>query len=420
MNILLLAQYYAPEDVAAAVWIPQLAEDLNAKGNHVTVLTAFPNYPGRVVFEGFRRKVYQREKINGVEVIRTWIYANPSNAHLSRLLNWGSFCLSALFGGMLARPKADVIYAIIPPLPLGMTALVLGKILGARVVTNVQDIYPLIAVQLGILKNRAVIRFFEWMERFIYRHSTALVGISDEFVRHFCSKGAKGAKAVVIPNWADSDAIKPQSSQTLLRKEIAGGAKTIALYSGTLSHNSCTEVIVQAAERIGGSDICFLIVGDGVKKAQLQQYVRDKNLTNVVFRPFQPLARYSEVLATGDIALVALNTAASMASVPSKVFKHMAAGRPIVAITKGGNELQRLIIDFQMGIVVDPDDVDAVATAIVLLSSDRNLREKMGANARTAIENHFARPICIDKIEVVLKDAADAIGRFSDSADEAV
>jgi colanic acid biosynthesis glycosyl transferase WcaI len=406
MRVLLIAQYYAPEDVAAAVWIPQLAEDLRAKGNHVTVLTAFPNYPRRVVFEGYRRKIFQREKINGVEVIRTWIYANPSNAHWSRVLNWGSFCLSALLGGLFSRIKADAIYVIIPPLPLGMTAILLGKIIGAKVITNVQDIYPLIAVQLGILKNPRLIRLFEWMEGYIYRHSKVLVGISEEFVLHFRRTGAEERQVVMIPNWADSEAIKPQSPQTLLRKEIAGEGKTIVLYSGTLSHNSCTEVIVQAAERIGTPDICFLIVGDGVKKEQLQQYVREKKLTNVIFRPFQPLARYSEVLATGDIALVTLNTAASPASVPSKVFKHMAAGRPIIAITKSGNELQRLITNFEMGIVTDPDDINGIARAIARLSADRSLREKMGANARLAIENHFARPTCIGKIENILKDVS--------------
>ncbi len=403
MRILLIAQYYAPEDVAAAVWIPQLAEDLSAKGNHVTVLTAFPNYPRRVVFEGYRRKIYQREKIDNVEVIRTWIYANPSNAHWSRLLNWGSFCVSALIGGLISRVKADVIYAIIPPLPLGITALLLGKIIGAKVVTNVQDIYPMIAVQLGILRNPALIRMFEWIERCIYRNSRAVVGISEEFVGHFRRYGAPEKRALMVPNWADSEAIKPQSPDTLLRKEIKGDNKTIVLYSGTLSHNSCTEAIVQAAERIGSPDICFLIVGDGVKKKSLQQYACERELTNVIFMPFQPLARYSEVLATGDIALVALNTAASLASVPSKVFKHMAAGRPIVAITKRGNELQRLITDFEMGIVADPDDIDGIAEAIVKLSGDRNLRERMGANARLAIENYFSRPICVGKIENILK-----------------
>src|ERR1035437_9119932 len=100
MKILIIAQYYKPEDVAAAVWIPQLAEDLVAKGHHVTVLTAFPNYPKRGVFDGYKNKIFQCETIDGVEVIRTWIYANPSGAYWSRLLNWGSFCISSLLGGL--------------------------------------------------------------------------------------------------------------------------------------------------------------------------------------------------------------------------------------------------------------------------------------------------------------------------------
>jgi hypothetical protein len=127
MRILVLCQYYAPEEVGASIWVTEMAEDLVRLGHEVTVATAFPNYPKRQVFDAYKGKKFQREMLNGVEVWRSYIYANPSESTKSRLLNWASFCASSCLSIAFRRKKHDVIYAIMPPLPLGMVAAWLKK-----------------------------------------------------------------------------------------------------------------------------------------------------------------------------------------------------------------------------------------------------------------------------------------------------
>ena len=405
MKILVISQYYYPEDVAAAVWIPQLTKDLAIKGHRVTMLTAFPNYPRRKIFHGYRGKVYQKEWIDGIEVIRTWIYANPNNANWSRLLNWGSFCISSFIGGILEAKRPDVIYAILPPLPLGFFSIILSRIKHSHVVCCIEDIYPLIAVELGILKNHAFINFFSWMERWIYQHTDGLVGLSDGFKQHFIEQGANERKINVIPNWADSSTIFPSSKMTSLRKELNINDNFVVLYSGNLSHNSSVDSLIDAANKLRKYLITFLIVGDGVFKDELVAKAKKENITNVLFLPFQPLTRYPEILASADLTVVTLNISSTLASVPSKIFKQMAAGRPILSITNPGSELDRMVTDHKMGICVSPQDSSAIAEKILWLFNHRKQNDEMGQNGRLALEKYYSRTRCIDLVEKAIMRA---------------
>jgi colanic acid biosynthesis glycosyl transferase WcaI len=401
MHILIIAQYFKPESVGASIWIHQLAVDLVNMGHRVTVLTGFPNYPKRIVFDGYRGKIFMREQIDGVDVFRTYIYASPNEALWSRALNFGSFCASAALGG-LAVPKPDVIYCIMPPLPLGLSAEFLGLFKRAPIVLNVQDIYPDIAIALGFLRNRLVIRFFQAMERFIYRWAAAIIVISDGFRENLVSKGVAPSKIYVVPNWADPDFIRPGPKDNSFRQQLGVGDRFTLIYSGNLSHNSNLEPLIGAAELLRDQPFAFVIVGEGVRKAQLERIVREKKLNNVLFIPFQPLELYPQVLAAADMNVVTLSTQAAMASVPSKVFKIMASGRPVLAITVQGNEVHRLVSEAKCGLCVPPDDPVALAEILRYAAAHQDELEQMGKNGRRYLEERFSRQKCVSQIEEIL------------------
>lgn len=405
MHILILAQYYAPESVGVGIHIRELALDLQARGHRVTVLTAFPNYPGGVIFDGYRGKLYQRESLEGIDVVRTWIYASPSKALWSRLINFGSFCASSLPGGLLARVRPDVIYAVLPPLPLGVTAVTLGAVRGAPVIVHIQDIYPDIAVALGVLRNRRMISFFQLMEKWVYAHSRRVVVISEGFRENLLAKGVAPGKLVVVPNWADPDFIQPGERDNEFRRELQVDGHFTLIYAGSLSHNSNVEPVLHAAGLLRDEPFQFVIVGDGVRRAALEQLAAQHALSNVQFKPFQPLARYPQVLAAADMNLVTLSTQAALASVPSKIFKQMAAGRPVLAITAPGNEVARLVRDAGCGIAVPPDDPGALVAALRWAAAHPQELAEMGRCGRRYLEQHHSRAGCIERIDGILREA---------------
>jgi len=405
MHILLVTQYFKPESIGSPIWIHELAVDMVNMGHHVTVLTGFPNYPDRIIFEGYRGKVFQREWLDGVEVIRTYIYASPNEAFWSRALNFGSFCASSGLGGVVAS-KPDVIYCLMPPLPLGLSAEFIGLVKHTPVVVNVQDIYPDIAISLGILRNGLAIHFFQWMEHLIYRQAAGVVVISDGFKENLLRKGVPAQKIHVVPNWADPDFIRPGQKDNPFRRGLNVGDRFTLIYSGNLSHNSDVEPLIEAARLLKDEPFAFVIVGDGVRKANLMRKAQEKRLNNVYFLPFQPLEVYPQVLTAADMNLVTLNIQATMASVPSKVFKMMASGRPILAITGKGNEVHRLVTKAGCGVCVPPDDPIGLVDALRYAASHREDLEQMGTNGRRHLEEHFTRHKCIFQIEEILKRTA--------------
>jgi colanic acid biosynthesis glycosyl transferase WcaI len=407
VRIVILANYYYPEEVGAGIWIRQLAVDLKHAGHDVLVLTSFPSYPAGVIFPSYRNRLFRREQIDGIPVVRTYTFGTSSKSFWSRVLNFGAFCVSsALQGSWLAltgKLKADVVYAILPPLPLGVSGWAIAALTGAKLVTNIQDIYPDIAVETGFLKSSAAIRWFSRMERWIYKRSAKVVVISEGFRDNLLAKGVPAEKLSVVSNWADAKSIVPGSRETEFRRAWNSGDRFVVLYAGGLSMNSCLEPLVEAAALLPCESYQFIFAGEGVRKDYLGQRVRDLALTNVEFLPFQPLERYGELLSSADVTLVTLSQAATHASVPSKIFKQMAAGRPIVAITNRANELDRLIAASHAGVVVAPDDPAALASAIADLAADRAACKEMGSRGRLYVEMECSREKCVEKIEAVLR-----------------
>jgi glycosyltransferase involved in cell wall biosynthesis len=174
------------------------------------------------------------------------------------------------------------------------------------------------------------------------------------------------------------------------------------VYAGGLTHNSDLEPVLKAARALVNEPFRFALVGDGVQKENLQRMAANLALPNVYFLPFQPIERYPEVLAAADATLVALHSKATFASVPSKIYKQMAAGRAVLAITNGPNELTRLIQKADCGYCVRPDDVGMLVEVLHGCARDRAHLAKLGANGRQFVEHECAVDVCVKRIEQIL------------------
>ena len=400
MRVLVLSQYYKPEQVGPAIWLAELVADLKAAGESVTVLTSFPNHPDGVIAADYRHKVFQQEVLDGVRVVRTYIYATPSKGFWRRLLSFGSFIITSLIGGIFALTRQGVVYAVLPPLPLGVTAVLLGRLKSAKVVINLQDIHPDVAVATDVLRNRGAIRFFQWMEKWIYRHADALVVISEGFRQNLLAKAVPDGKIRVIPNWADPDFVRPGENRLL--REQCGSGKFAVVYSGGLTHNSALEPLIDAADILREEPFSFVIHGDGVKKRELQQRASTRKLQNLSFHPFVPLEQYPAVLSTAAMNVVTLHGAAAVASVPSKIFKMMASGRPVLAIAAPESEIARLVAEAQCGICVPPGEPEQLAEALRYARSDPEQLDEMGARGRKYLEQNMSRNVCTRLIHDLL------------------
>jgi len=125
MKILFLTQYCPPEVGAPQNRIFEFAKQLKKFGHEVTILTAMPNYPRGEIFEEYRGKKIVKETIDGIDIVRTGIYATKSKDFVKRLRNYLSFTWSSVFSGAKHIEKQDVIITESPPLFLGWSGYVL-------------------------------------------------------------------------------------------------------------------------------------------------------------------------------------------------------------------------------------------------------------------------------------------------------
>ena len=405
MRILILSTYYAPDMSANAVIIAQLSEDLAAMGHELSIVCAFPHYDTNSIWPKYKRKLLQRERLDQMEIYRVWLHVpREKSGLLGRLFSYVSFNLISSVVGLFL-PRHDVILAPSPPLIIGVTAWFLSRLWRVPYVYNVQDIYPDVAVRLGVLTNPAAIRLFKRLERFVYDRASIVSVISSGFRQNLLAKGVPEDKVVVIPNFVDTSFVTPLKKDNAFAREHGLEGKFVLLFAGNVGMSQGLDTVLETAKRLSAhDDMLFLFVGNGVAKAALQQQAEEWGLQNVCFLPFQPRERVPEVYASADVCLIPLRKGIARDSVPSKALTIMAAGRPVIGSVDQGSDIWECICKARCGICVEPESSDELARAIETLYADPAQRDMMGRNGRDFIlEHHTRQTVASDYHSVFVK-----------------
>ena len=230
------------------------------------------------------------------------------------------------------------------------------------------------------------------MERFCYHRADAITVLSDD-LRENLGRKVELEKVHVIPNFVDTESIQPSQTENAYRREFGLEGKTVVMYAGNVGLSQSLELLLEAAVALSYEpDLVFVINGQGAAREDLQRKAR--GMTNVVFVDAQPLDRLPEVLAAADIHLVPLKRGLAAASVPSKTYSILAAGRPLIASVDAGSEITRLIDRSGAGISVAPEDGEALTKAIRRLLDSPDEAGAMGASGRSFIEG-WASPAAV-------------------------
>jgi len=396
MRILVIGINYAPEEIGIGENTTQLCEYLVSQGHNVSVITTFPYYPEWKIRRPYRGKVFMRETINGVVVYRGYsCVPRVSTNAFQRITHDTSFAVSSFFIGLFT-PRADIIFCISPPLQGGISAYLLSKIKGAVFILQVKDLVPDLAITLGILKNSFLIKMARMLERFVYSRARTILVICQGFVENLVSKGVPKKKLILLPNWVDTERIKPRPRENRFRTSNDFTDRFVVLYSGNMGAKQKLENVIEAARHLdGAADILFLLVGDGPRRKSLEKIA--SGISNVRFMPLQPKDIVPYMLAASDVLLLNQGSTVVDMVIPYKLLVYMAAGRPVAASVHSDSETARYIRLADCGVVVPPESPAALADAIRTLSNDRKLMARFGHNGRAFSESNFAKKTVLKK-----------------------
>lgn len=403
MNIMFLTQYFPPEVGAPQNRIFEFAKRLKKNGHDITVLTAMPNYPKGEIYDGYKGKKFLIEDMDGIRVIRTSIYATKSTSFIKRLMNYFSFTLSSVFKGPRGiDKKIDVIIVESPPLFLGWSGYRLSKKLHAKYVFNVSDLWPESAIKLGVLHNKLMIRLSVWLEEFSYRKADIVTGQTMGIVENISKRGFD-KKTYLVTNGVDLSLFGMDKVNKDFIKENSLEGKFVVGYAGIHGLAQGLQTIIKAADILKDyDDIRFVFIGEGPEKPELIEMKERLGLKNVLFLGVQPKKNMPGIVSSFSCAVVPLKKLDLFkGALPSKMFETLASNVPIVLSIEG--EAQRLIESADAGICVEPENEREISDAILKLYNKPELREKMGSNGRSYIEEHFDREKITRRFEEILK-----------------
>ncbi len=391
MKLLFLTHYFPPEVNAPANRTYEHARRWAADGHDVSVITGVPNHPKGTLFPGYRNRWLQREEIDGIHVVRTWMYLTSNQGFVRRTLNYVLFGVAAVLASLrVGRP--DVVVATSPQFFCGLAGAVVSWLKWRPFVLEVRDLWPDSIVQLGQLESRPVIRALEALETALYQSASGIVVNSRAFIDHIASRGIPRERIELVYNGIDPALFQTQPADSALLAEHGLEGKHIVAYIGTLGLAHGLLTIVEAAERLRDEpEIAFVLIGEGADRERIEREARKRKLTNMHWIGLRPREEIPRWIASSAVLLVMLRDLPVFRSViPSKLFEFWALERPIVLAAPDG-ECRKLLAESESGYAIAPEDPAALEAVIREILADPAGAAQRARRGREHVERDFLR-----------------------------
>lgn len=390
VHILFLTDNFPPESNAPANRTYEHAVRWVKSGNKVTVITCAPNFPSGKVFPGYSNRWYQREQMNGIEVVRVKTYITANERFLRRIVDYLSFMVTGTVAALIQK-KPDVIVATSPQFFCGIAGMLAAMIRSKRFIVEIRDLWPDSIVALGMMRRSIGVRFLEWLERLLYKRADSIVVVTEAFKRIISDRCTDPSKIEVVLNGVDSAKFFPAPPNEELRKRVGLQDKFVVGYIGThgLAHNLRT--VIEAAHALSSNPkIAFLLIGTGADYADISATIEEYGLNNVTLLGQQPRESIPDYLRLCDISLITLrDTEVFSTVIPSKLFECLGIGIPVLTSVPEG-ELTRIVKERDCGVCVPPESPESLAAAIQAMADNPDELSALQSNALAAAK-HYSR-----------------------------
>lgn len=398
-RLLIVSQVYKPGFESGSQIFSELAEGLAARGIEVHVLTSAISY-----MTG--KKLPLREIIDDVQVWRTPGLQLSRDSIIGRITLYGLFLFqSGLVLGFLPRPDV-IMYVSTPPFS-GWSARLASFFLKASTIFMIQDVYPDVPLTMGYFKNPFSKAMLVHMDHFINKIYDHIVVVGERMRDVVVNKGIQHDRITIIENWSvgkDIEPIERNNNQFLIKHELLN--KFVVQYSGNMGMVHNMEPIIEASKiLVSHNDICFLMIGDGSRKKEIEAAKKHYKLNNILLFPYQPLEELPNTLTAADLSLISLRYDMEGLVVPSKLYGILAAGVPIIFIGQDDGEVARVIGKGNCGVTVQTGE--ELAESILILKADQQRRMDMGKNARRLYELNYGRARSLNKYEKLIRELSD-------------
>jgi glycosyltransferase involved in cell wall biosynthesis len=390
---------------APSARVYELSRHWAKRGFNVTVLTGFPHHPTGKIPHEYRQHFFKRDKIDKINVVRTYVFPTANKGFIKRIYSYMSFMISSVLLGSWTVGNFDVIIATSPQFFVAVAGYFISKMKNRPFILEIRDLWPESIVQLGQLKNKTIIKLLEFVEVFLYNKSSAIVVVAESSIPLLNRKGISSLKIKVIKNGVDINLFNPNKVSKNLKEKLGLRDKFIVSYIGTHGLSHALDKVLESAKILQGKhNIHFLLIGEGAEKSKLIKLARRMQLNNVSFIDQIDKHELPFYYSLSDVVLVTLRKLDLFQCViPSKVFEIMAMAKPILSTVDG--EARNLVVDqAESGIFVESENPQAMATEIIKLSLNMKECLRLGKNGYDFVRVNYDRSHLADQYMEYLEE----------------
>ena len=398
MKLLFLSDNFPPEVNAPATRTFEHCREWAGSGIEVTVITCFPNFPEGKVFSGYRNRLFQKEEIDGIRVIRVFTYITANHGFYRRTVDYISFGLSAFLAGLFIR--TDLIVATSPQFFAAISGRWLSFFKRKPWIMEVRDLWPESIKTVGAMTDNFVIRYFERLELRLYRSACQIITVTDSFKKNIIKKGISPAKISVIKNGANLALYTPRPKNQQILTELGLTGKFIVGFIGTLGMAHKLDFIIEAASKINDTGIHFLFIGAGAEKKHLELLIEAIKPGNVTLLGMIQKDRVPDYLSAIDVSLINLRKAETFKTViPSKIFESAAMEKPILLGVDG--ESRQIVESYPAGLYFEPENESDFIEKLYMLKNDKALYESLKLGCQNLVKDFDRVSLAKDMAEIL-------------------
>lgn len=392
----ILSEMFYPDEVSTGYVMTEIAARLG-QSQPVNVICGPSNYETEVF-------VSQKPLKSGINILRVKIANFNKNKLAGRSLRM--LILTFKMGALLFKKvkKDDIVILVTNPAPLLVWIAFLKRIKKFKYYIIVHDVFPENAASAGILKEKSLIyKLLKKLFDNAYNAADKLITVGEDMKILVQSK-TSNQPISVITNWADSEEIYPHPGLKLpVLNEVGFSGKIIIQFAGNIGRVQALDNFVKAFEKAANPNVVLMIIGSGAQKSEIQEYINEKNIPNILIVDALPREMQNTFLNSCNIGLVSLSKGMFGLGVPSKSYNILAAGKPILYVGDKGSEISNYIAEGQVGWSFDWDNEKALIEFIASLScADMDSIKQFGQNARRMVDTRFTKEHILNRYKLEL------------------
>jgi glycosyltransferase involved in cell wall biosynthesis len=389
MHILYIHQHFSTTAGSSGTRSYEFARRWVQAGHKVTLITGCYDIGGMKA----SGRLFQQCNIEGINLIVVRAGYSNKQSFLRRIMSFLGFCLLSIYAGLRVK-NVDVIYATSTPLTVGISAIVLSLLKRVGYVFEVRDQWPEVPIQLGIIKNKVLIKLLLGLERVIYKYSSAIVALSPGMAEGIRNVLTVPRSVVVIPNSCDLSLFETYDDGQVIRQRYGWDNKLVFMHFGAMGKANGLGFVIEAAQRLKhNADIHFVLLGDGNEKQSLIQRTKQLGLSNVEIIDSMPKNTLAGFVAACDVSMVIFaNYPILENNSANKFFDSLSAGKPVLLNYSGWQ--RKILEDNNAGLGCDLCNIEQFVEKVLYFSSNRGLLRDMGQNARQIAREDFSRDRC--------------------------